>query len=133
MLEVKIDINCHFPVYQQITEEVKRLIDDGQLKPGDQIPSVRDMASWLQLNPSTVARAYHDLKLCGVVATSRRRGTIIIGDRDSFKKSPEIQEHLDWTVNNHLLVNLTRKSRQQEMETAFTLRPAYWRVQRIGG
>jgi GntR family transcriptional regulator len=78
MLELNIHANTSIPIYQQILEQVKGLISNGQLKTGEKIPSVRAMASRLQLNPSTVARAYYSLKQEGFVTTNRRRGTVII-------------------------------------------------------
>lgn len=131
MLEINININDSNPLFQQIFEQVKRLMTSGQLKPGEQIPSVRDLASWLQVNPSTVARAYYDLKQEGLVATSRRRGTIILYKNQEDKVN-QIDNRPGWKADDHLPGNLTHHVNMKDMETAFTLHPAYWRVQRTG-
>jgi DNA-binding transcriptional regulator YhcF (GntR family) len=128
MLEIKIDINSPTPFYQQIVKQMKNLIDCGLLKPGEQIPSVRDLANWLQLNPSTVARAYYDLKQEGLVVTSRRRGTIIVENQN---KEHRTKNQSVWS-RQHLLDTLTANSSPAGIETAFTLQPSYWRVQKPG-
>jgi GntR family transcriptional regulator len=60
------------PIYRQLVEQARRLIAGGQLAPGDAMPSVRDIAQTLALNPMTVSKAYSILEMEGVL--SRRRG-----------------------------------------------------------
>lgn len=60
------------PIYRQLVEQARRLIAGGQLAPGDAMPSVRDIAQALALNPMTVSKAYGILEMEGVL--SRRRG-----------------------------------------------------------
>lgn len=60
------------PIYRQLVDQAKRLIAGGQLVPGDGMPSVRDIAQALALNPMTVSKAYGILEMEGVL--TRRRG-----------------------------------------------------------
>ena len=60
------------PIYRQLVEQVKRLVASGQMAPGDGMPSVRELAQALALNPMTVSKAYSLLEMEGVLA--RRRG-----------------------------------------------------------
>jgi GntR family transcriptional regulator len=60
------------PIYRQLVEQVRRMAAAGQLKPGDGMPSVREIAQALALNPMTVSKAYGLLEMEGVL--SRRRG-----------------------------------------------------------
>ena len=60
------------PIYRQLVEQARRLIAGGQLAPGDAMPSVREIAQTLALNPMTVSKAYGILEMEGVL--SRRRG-----------------------------------------------------------
>jgi GntR family transcriptional regulator len=60
------------PIYRQLVDQVRRLVAGGQLAPGDAMPSVRDIAQALTLNPMTVSKAYGMLEMEGVV--TRRRG-----------------------------------------------------------
>jgi len=131
MLEIRIDNNISVPIYQQIVEQVKRLIINEQLKPGDQIPSVRDLARWLQLNPSTVARAYFDLKLENIVMTSRRRGTIIVGNNHNACKAKRLDIPFSGEKNEGLMNSLIRSSGLSDVETCFAIHPSHWRVQRV--
>jgi len=60
------------PIYRQLVEQVKRLVAAGQMAPGDGLPSVREVAQALALNPMTVSKAYSLLEMEGVL--TRRRG-----------------------------------------------------------
>ncbi len=60
------------PIYRQLIDQVRRLVAGGQLAPGDAMPSVRDIAQALALNPMTVSKAYSMLEMEGLL--SRRRG-----------------------------------------------------------
>ncbi len=73
----KIDIRSSVPIYEQLTEQVKRAVIRGLLKKGDPLPSVRKMAARLEVNPNTVAKAYQELERQGVIITIRGKGTII--------------------------------------------------------
>lgn len=74
---LKIDYRSGRPVYAQITDEVKALIYAGKLKTGFQLPTVRALASALDINPNTAARAYRELEHDGVISSRVGRGTFI--------------------------------------------------------
>jgi GntR family transcriptional regulator len=61
----------------QIIEEFKRQIVTGELKPGDKIPSQRDLAAQIRVNANTVQRAYREMELMGLVETLRGQGTFV--------------------------------------------------------
>ena len=65
------------PIYEQIIAQVVGVIASGGLKPGDMLPSVREMAGKLLVNPNTVARAYRELESAGVVEKRRTAGTYV--------------------------------------------------------
>lgn len=65
------------PIYIQIREQIKRAVATGFFKPGDQLPSVRDLAVQLTVNPNTVSRAYLELERDGVIKTVRGVGTFV--------------------------------------------------------
>jgi GntR family transcriptional regulator len=65
------------PIYRQLVEQVRRLIAGGQLAPGDAMPSVRDIAQSLALNPMTVSKAYGILEMEGVLARRRGQGMTV--------------------------------------------------------
>ena len=65
------------PIYRQLVEQVRRLAAAGQLQPGDDMPSVREIAQALALNPMTVSKAYGLLEMEGVLARRRGMGMVV--------------------------------------------------------
>ena len=65
------------PIYMQILNQVKRATATGMLKAGDQMPSVRELALELTVNPNTIAKAYQELERDGVIKSVRGIGTFI--------------------------------------------------------
>lgn len=73
------------PIYRQLVEQVRRLVVSGQLAPGDEMPSVREIAQALALNPMTVSKAYSLLEMDGVLARRRGLGMIVADSAGSGK------------------------------------------------
>jgi GntR family transcriptional regulator len=65
------------PIYAQIVNQVKYLIGSGRLTPGEELPPIRVLAERLVVNPNTVARAYRELEIAGVVEKRRTAGTYV--------------------------------------------------------
>ncbi|KYH33233.1 GntR family transcriptional regulator [Neomoorella mulderi] len=65
------------PIYMQIMEFIKKQLARGELQPGQKIPSQREMAAELQVNPNTVQRAYREMETMGLLETLRGQGTFI--------------------------------------------------------
>ena len=76
---VQIHISSHdgVPIYLQIVNQVKYLVAAGRLEPGQELPPIRTLAEQLVINPNTVARAYRELELAGVVTKRRTAGTYV--------------------------------------------------------
>lgn len=72
-----VDPHGGAPLYQQLTEQIKRAIAVGALAPGERLPTVKSLALELKLNPNTVARVYRDLEREGVIATAPGRGSFV--------------------------------------------------------
>lgn len=75
---VDLDFRSHVPIYVQIVERVKHLVATEALEPGDQLPTVRQLAADLRVNFNTVARAYRILDQAGVISTQQGRGTFVL-------------------------------------------------------
>lgn len=71
----RLDLETGVPLYQQVVEQVRRMIASGTILPGDRLPTVRELAAELVVNPNTVAHAYQMLEQAGVVETRRGQGT----------------------------------------------------------
>jgi GntR family transcriptional regulator len=74
----ELDFRGHIPIYVQIVERVKHMIATEVLKPGDQLPTVRQLAADLRVNFNTIARAYRMLDEAGVISTQQGRGTYVL-------------------------------------------------------
>lgn len=76
-----IDPSSGTPIYRQIVDQVRQAVSSGVLRPGDRLPSVREMAVELAVNPNTIAKAYQELERDGVIETPRGKGSYV-ADRD---------------------------------------------------
>jgi GntR family transcriptional regulator len=72
-----LDLHSGMPVYRQIMDQVRGAIASGALTPGDQLPTVRQLAVDLEINPNTVVRAYRELEFGGLLETHQGTGTFI--------------------------------------------------------
>jgi GntR family transcriptional regulator len=84
--EFKLDSRSGVPVYRQIIDQVLGGIAAGSLKAGDQLPTVRQLAADLAINPNTVVRAYRELEIREMLATQQGTGTFIT------EKKPQANE-----------------------------------------
>jgi GntR family transcriptional regulator len=76
-LTFSIDPNSGVPFYKQIILQIEMAIADKRLQQGEQLPTVRSLAVDLKINPNTVAKAYNQLELRGIVTTQQGTGTFI--------------------------------------------------------
>ena len=81
-----LDFRSGVPVYIQLVEQVQAHLSRGNLKSGDQLPTVRQMASELRVNFNTVARAYRMLDEAGLISTQQGRGTYMLESLEEDKK-----------------------------------------------
>ena len=86
--EFALDLHTGVPVYRQIIDQVHSGVASGSLRAGDQLPTVRQLAVDLAINPNTVMRAYRELELGGMLETHQGTGTFI-SDKKLEKKSAE--------------------------------------------
>ena len=76
-IEFSLDPKSGVPFYKQVILQIEMAIADGRLATGDQLPTVRSLAVDLSINPNTVARAYNELEIRGIVNTQQGTGTFI--------------------------------------------------------
>jgi len=88
-MQIQLDFRSRQPIYIQIVEQVRQQIARGDLKTGDQLPTVRQLAADLRVNFNTVARAYRLLDETGLISTQHGRGTYVWET-----PSPEVTQHL---------------------------------------
>jgi GntR family transcriptional regulator len=75
--QFRLDLKSGVPVYRQLIDQVLVATASGVLLPGDQLPTVRQLAVDLSINPNTVVRAYKELEIRGMLATQQGTGTFI--------------------------------------------------------
>ena len=75
--KIRVDFRSGEPIYLQIARQIEQLVAQGDLKLGDQLPTVRELATELRINFNTVTRAYKVLDESRVISTQRGRGTYI--------------------------------------------------------
>jgi GntR family transcriptional regulator len=91
----RIDPTKSQPIYSQLMSEIKYFIAAGIMEPGDLLPSVREMAVALRINPNTVARAYRELEREGVVVTIRAKGVYVSDEPRVTNRKRALKEMKD--------------------------------------
>ncbi len=81
-----MDFNASQPIYKQIIDDFKKKLIRGELKEGDKIPSQRDYAEQVRVNPNTVQRAYREMESMNMVETLRGQGTFISISADRLEE-----------------------------------------------
>jgi GntR family transcriptional regulator len=126
MTEKKITLNLDFhsglPIYTQIVNQIQSQLVNGILKPGDQLPTVRALASELRVNFNTVARAYRILDEERIISTQQGRGTYI-----TEIPPPEITEKL----RQESLAELTQRFINEAFRLGFSEREVSQMVRNI--
>jgi GntR family transcriptional regulator len=102
-MNFELDFRSGIPIYIQVEEHIRQSVLRGELKPGDQLPTVRSLALDLRVNFNTIARAYRQLDESGIISTQQGRGTYILA-----LPPPEVADELRCKslrslVHQHLL------------------------------
>lgn len=74
---LRVDTASSVPVYAQIVSQIKHAVASGLLRTGEYLPSLRDAAHAMRVNPNTVSKAYRELEIQGIVRTDHGRGTVV--------------------------------------------------------
>ncbi|MFI3237558.1 MAG: GntR family transcriptional regulator [Lachnospiraceae bacterium] len=96
-MEIIISSNTTKPIYEQITSQIKAMVMSGELKTGDPIPSMRNLAKTIHVSVITVQKAYEDLQRDGFIETTIGRGSFIAARNKDFimeEQQKLIEEHL---------------------------------------
>jgi GntR family transcriptional regulator len=100
-MEFSIDHKSGVPFYRQIIEQIKFGIANGEFGPGERLPTVRQLAVDLSINPNTVVRAYRELEIEGVLSTQQGSGTFIGNQKPEIDRL-EKQRMIDQIVTDLL-------------------------------
>lgn len=102
-LHFRLDLHSGVPVYRQIIDQVRGGMAAGTLTAGDQLPTVRQLAVDLEINPNTVVRAYKELELGGLLETHQGTGTFI-----STRKLPHGDQERERQLNQIVADTVSR-------------------------
>jgi GntR family transcriptional regulator len=90
---VQIHVNARdkVPIYLQVVNQIRYLVAAGRLTPGTELPPIRVLAEKLIVNPNTIARAYRELEVCGIVEKRRTAGTYITDQRSPLARRERLK------------------------------------------
>jgi GntR family transcriptional regulator len=120
--KITLDFRSTIPIYLQIANQIEQLVAKGGLKLGDQLPTVRELATELRINFNTVGRAYHVLDETRLISTQRGRGTYIW---------EEPTEETMRQLKKKGLEELTRSFRDEVIRLGYTVDDALEELKRI--
>ena len=83
---MKTDFDKARPIYKQIISEIKKMIVRGEFNPGDKLPSQREMARKVDVNPNTIQRVYREMELLNLVESKRGKGTFVREDEQLMEQ-----------------------------------------------
>ncbi len=107
------------PIYRQIIEEIQRQIARGELSPGQQVPSQRELALKMRVNPNTIQRVYREMENMGIIETRRGQGTFIVEKSDlvEITRKKLAQKYYHQFVRNMSDLGLTKKDIENLLKT----------------
>ena len=104
------------PIYVQITDRYKERIGAGILLPGERLPSVRELAAELSINPNTIQRAYHQLENEGWIVTVPGKGCFVREGRSALEQEKQrLLRQLDDTAAALMALGLTAQELRQRL------------------
>lgn len=114
---IHLDYRDSRPMYEQIKDGFRRLIVQGMMTEDDKLPSVRELASSLAINPNTIQRAYRELEQEGYVYVISGKGSFVAGvpEKDSVRKK-ELLEKLGRIVEELIYLGVSEEEMGQEMQ-----------------
>jgi len=111
-MEIQIDFESGVPIYMQLVDRIKQMVSSGQLQPGQQLPTMRQLAADLRINYNTVGRAYMILDQEGVISTQQGRGTFIASrlSEDQIQKLriDKLRSMIGQAIHNALVLGYSR-------------------------
>jgi DNA-binding transcriptional regulator YhcF (GntR family) len=120
-----VDPTGAVPPYEQIRAQIEAMVASGTLASGDRLPSIRQLAHDLGLAPGTVARAYNELELSGLVTSRRRTGTTVAenGPRPTQERRRRLTEAAEQYARTARLLGANLDDAQDAVRHALTPNP----------
>lgn len=125
--DFSLDFRSGVPIYVQIVEQVLAFLSSGDLKAGEQLPTVRQMAAELRVNFNTIARAYRMLDEAGLLSTQQGRGTYIIDQPVEEKTATLKKDALEVQLAQFLILLARQGYSPSEVEHSLQRIFATWK------
>ena len=116
---IQIDFNSDEAIYIQLRNQIIIGIANSQIREGDNLPSVRDLADNIGINMHTVNKAYTILKQEGYVKLDRRKGAVISVDADKYKAIMEMTNEMNVILAKAICRNITCEEAHEVLEKIF--------------
>jgi GntR family transcriptional regulator len=126
----RVDAKDAVPLWRQIEHGIQRLVGSGALAPGSAVPSVRDLAQELGVNPMTVSKAYQKLAEAGVLEVRRGEGTFVRANPPALargERARALREQASRLASVALTLGVSEKEALEELKDTFA------RLKRDGG
>ncbi|MDO9534657.1 MAG: GntR family transcriptional regulator [Bacillota bacterium] len=114
------------PMYLQLKEQIKTAVAGGALRPGDQLPSVRELAVALTVNPNTIARAYNELERDGLLIAEQGRGTFV-SEKEPLLKEEERHTQIKSLINKVLIESYNLRITAEKLNAIWEERLKAWK------
>ena len=130
-MNLELDFRSGIPIYLQVVERIKERLAAGQLRPGEQLPTVRALALELRVNFNTIARAYRIMDESGIISTQQGRGTYILE-----LPSPEAAENIRLQALEDLTQRYLADAERlgvspEELDGVMTKQVTVWKEKRL--
>lgn len=106
---IHLDYRNTRPIYSQIVDNFRRQIAAGVLRHGEKMPSVRELATQLAINPNTIQRAYRELEMMGYIASVPGKGSFVCGEAASAHKEQPAWDALDAALGQLRQLGVSRE------------------------
>jgi molybdate-binding protein/DNA-binding transcriptional regulator YhcF (GntR family) len=126
-IEVRLSGSAGSPIFAQIVEHLRQMVATEQLRPGERLPTVRQLAETLTISPGTVVKAYRQLEQDGVIQSRRGGGTVVVAQAQDPQLLALRQARLSNMMSNSILEALSQGYRLEDVEAAFSVHLDRWR------
>ena len=114
---VQLNYRDSKPIYEQIKEGLRKLVVSGALSAGEKLPSVRELASQLAINPNTIQRAYRELENEGYIYTLVGKGTFVAeNDNVDNTREKELFQYFDELVTELLYLKVPKEKMKERID-----------------
>lgn len=116
---ISLDITGRTPIYEQISKQICSLIAKGILNEGDRLPSARNLAKDLSINPNTVAKAYSSLEQDGIIYSSAGKGCFVAKHTEKIEKNLSVEfknktiEALNSGISANALIKIVKDTAKE--------------------